>query len=140
MIHRRKAHAFNDKLNDVQESMTICFDIMETVVLPKTLICESYYSRQLYLHILCIVRHTAKDDSGKGSQNKEDIHFYVWGEHHAGKGSNTIASALEHSLRNVFYTVIQNKDTLSLCIDLFIGQNKNRCWVCYSGVAKVCLL
>ena len=57
MIHRRKAQAFYDKLNDVQDSMTMCFDIMENLVLPKTPICESYYSCQLYLHVLCIVWH-----------------------------------------------------------------------------------
>ena len=39
MIHRRKAQAFYDKLDDVQDSITICFDIMENLVLPKTLIC-----------------------------------------------------------------------------------------------------
>ena len=36
-----------------------------------------------------------------------------------------IASALEHSLKNVFLTVIQNKDTLRLFSDSCFGQNIN---------------
>ena len=125
LLHRRKARAFYDKMNDVQDSCTLCFDIMENLVLPKTTICESYYSRQLYIHVLCIVRHAGKDANGKGNQNKEDVHFYVWGEHEAGKGSNMIASALEDSFKNVFGTLLDAKDTLRLFSDSCFGQNKN---------------
>ena len=56
VTHRRKAQTFYDKLNDVQDSITICFYIMENLVLPKTPICESYYSHQLYPRVLCIAR------------------------------------------------------------------------------------
>lgn len=54
--------------------MTVCFDIMENLVLPKTAIDQAYYSRQLYLYVFAVVHH-GQDNS----QFKNDV-FFMFGE------------------------------------------------------------
>ena len=76
MLHRCKARKFYDSLNDVEDSFTVAFDMMENLVLPKSAIRQSYYSRQLYLYLFGVVHHRGRNQP----QGKEDIHLYVWCE------------------------------------------------------------
>ena len=54
LVHKRKARMFYDRLSKtVPDSLTICFDVMENLVLPRTQIGQAYFWRQLYLHVFC---------------------------------------------------------------------------------------
>ena len=57
ILYRCRARRFYDILNDVGNSFTVCFDIMENLVLSKTLIGQTYYSCQLYLFVFGVVHH-----------------------------------------------------------------------------------
>lgn len=94
LLHRRRARRFYDVMNAVDDSFTVCFNIMENLVLPKTPIGQAYYSRQLYMYVFGVVRHR-----GRGMpQGKHDIYLYVWMEHENCKDSKMVASALNHYL------------------------------------------
>lgn len=111
IIHRRKARKFYDLMNVASEdTITLCFDMMENQVLPKTPIGAAYYSRQLYLYIFGIVRHHGKN----GEQSKNDVHFYTWLESENHKDSNMIASALQHHL-SCRKAEVHSKTELKLC-------------------------
>ena len=84
MLHRRRSRVFYNLLNDVKNSVTICFDMMENMVLPKSPIGQSYYSRQLYLYLFGVVVHGGRNSE----QSKDDIHMHVWGKHENRKDSN----------------------------------------------------
>lgn len=74
ILHRRRARVFYDLLGQSDNAaLTVCFDMMQNLVLPKTPIGQAYYSRQLYMYIFGGVVH-----AGKGSkQSKDDIHLYT---------------------------------------------------------------
>ena len=59
ILHRRRTRRFYECLNNVQDSFTVCFDIMENLVLPKWPIGQSFYSRQLYMYVF--VLYTTED-------------------------------------------------------------------------------
>ena len=121
ILHRRKARKFYSLLNDVQPTeITICFDMMENLVLPKLSIGEAYYSRQLYFYVLGIVVHR-----GNKSQSVNDIFFLTWLESENAKDSNMICSALNHLLRNNLMEECSNATTLRLFSDSCYGQNKS---------------
>ena len=42
-------------MNDVGDSFTISFDMMENQVLPKSPIGQCYYSRQMYFYVFVVV-------------------------------------------------------------------------------------
>lgn len=51
-----KTHA--DLLEEVdRESMTLCFDMMQNLVLPRTLSGHVYYFWQLYVQVIGVVHH-----------------------------------------------------------------------------------
>ena len=75
--------------------MTLCFDIMQNMVLPKTSIGQAYYSRQMYLYLFGVVVHHGE----KSHQTKDDVHLYVWQENEGRKDTNMIASALSDCLK-----------------------------------------
>lgn len=120
-LHRRRARQFYNLLNDVGDSFTVCFDVMENLVLPKSAIGQTYYSRQLYFYVFGVVHHHGRGES----QSRHDIHLYTWLEYENSKDSNMIASALQH-----YFTAVA-ADNLSLCqclrlfSDSCYGQNKN---------------
>ncbi|XP_061746904.1 uncharacterized protein LOC133545391 isoform X2 [Nerophis ophidion] len=121
LLHRRRARSFYDIMNSVGDTFTVCFDIMENLVLPKTPIGQAYYSRQLYMYVFGVVRHR---EAGM-SQGKDDINLYVWMEHENGKGSNMVASALNHYFSTVVHQAISQVQHLRLFSDSSYGQNKN---------------
>lgn len=121
MLHRRKGRKFYDLLNAVGESFTISFDMMQNMVLPKSPIGQTYYSRQLYQYVFAVVRHR-----GRGmNQRREDIHLYTWLENQNKKDSNMVASALQHYLGNVAFNELCEYNELRLFSDSCYGQNKN---------------
>ncbi|XP_065645591.1 uncharacterized protein LOC136076054 [Hydra vulgaris] len=121
ILHRRKARKFYSLLNDIHPNeITICFDMMENLVLPKLSIGEAYYSRQLYFYVLGVVIH-----KGDKSQSVNYIYFFTWMECENGKYSNMICSAIEHLLKNVLKDKCFNASSLRLFSDACYGQNKN---------------
>ena len=69
---------FYDLLGQVDhDAVTLCFDMMQNLILPKTAIGQAYYSRQLYMYLFGVVIH-----HGTGSkQAVDDVHLYTWMEH-----------------------------------------------------------
>ena len=62
ILHRRKARKFYSLLNDIKANeMTICFDMMENLVLTKLSIGEAYYSQQLYFYVSGMVLHRGNE-------------------------------------------------------------------------------
>ena len=121
MVHRRRARSFYSQLNAVGGSVTICFDMMQNLPLPKSPIGQTYYSRQLYMYLFGVVVH-----HGEGRpQAMGDRHLYVWLENQNGKDSNMIASALDHCLRTRLAEDVQQAGHLRLFSDSCYGQNKN---------------
>ncbi len=58
LLHRRRARMFYDLLGRVAEGhVTLCFDMLQNMVLPKTPIGQAYYSRQMYLYLFGVVVH-----------------------------------------------------------------------------------
>ncbi|GFN88878.1 hypothetical protein PoB_001538400 [Plakobranchus ocellatus] len=113
ILHRRQARKFYDLMNqNVDNSVTICFDVMENLVLPKTRIGAAYYSRQLYLYVFGVVRHRGPNIP----QTKDDVIFNIWLESQAHKDSNTIASALKHAFSH-FSGELQHAQVLRLFSD-----------------------
>ena len=125
IIHRRKARRFYDMLNDVSDdSITLCFDVMENKPLPHTSVGEAYYARQLYLYVLGIVRH-----KGKGAkQGKDDIFFYTWLECENRKNGNMISSALLNCISRLTQEMA-NMAQLKLFSDATVAQNRNYSFV-----------
>ena len=99
ILHRRRARRFYECLNNVQDSFTVCFDIMENLVLPKCPIV--LFPTALYA-CFCIVHHLGYNQP----QGKDDIHLYVWMENQNTKDSNMVASALNHYFVNCGYFLI----------------------------------
>lgn len=121
ILHRRRARRFYDNMNNVQDSFTMCFDIMENLVLPRSPIGKTFYSRQLYMYVFGVVHHR-----GRGvSQGKDDIHLFVWLESQNRKDSNMVASALNHYLVSVVGGELKNHTNLRLFSYSCYGQNKN---------------
>ncbi|RXN31117.1 hypothetical protein ROHU_004822 [Labeo rohita] len=57
MLHRRRARVFYTLLNAVEDTVTVCFDMMQNLSLPKSPIGQTYYSRQLYMYVFGVVVH-----------------------------------------------------------------------------------
>ena len=66
MLHRQKARKFYDSLNNVGDSFTVAFDMMENLVLPKSPI------RQGSFYIFGVVCHLGVNQP----QRKENIHLH----------------------------------------------------------------
>ncbi|KAK0151969.1 hypothetical protein N1851_006668 [Merluccius polli] len=120
-LHRRGACQFYDSLNDVADSFTVCFHIMENLVLPKSAIGQAYYSRQLYLYVFGVVCHRGRGEP----QSRQDINLYTWMEFENSKDSNIVASALQHFFPIVAQADLCHFQSLRLFSDSCYGQNKN---------------
>ena len=122
LVHKRKARMFYDRLSKtVPDSLTICFDVMENLVLPRTQIGQAYYSRQLYLYVFAIVVHNGKELV----QDFNNVHLYTWREDQASKDSNIISSAVNHALLSPLAERLAQVNTLRVFSDSCFGQNKN---------------
>lgn len=121
MLHRRRARVFYSLLNAVEDSVTVCFDMMQNLPLPKSPIGQTYYSRQLYMYVFGVVVHHGE----RSQQALSDRHLYVWLENENRKDSNMIASALDHCLRSSLAEDVQRAGHLRLFSDSCYGQNKN---------------
>lgn len=122
ILHRRRARVFYDLLGKVDhDAVTVCFDMMQNLVLPRTPIGQAYHSRQLYMYVFGVVVHHGKG----GKQAMDDVHLYTWMEHENRKGSNMTASALDHCLRQQLSGAVHRAQRLRLFSDSCFGQNKN---------------
>ncbi|XP_038044993.1 uncharacterized protein LOC119719589 [Patiria miniata] len=122
ILHRRRACVFYDMLGRVQpEAVTLCFDMMQNMTLPRTPIGQAYYSRQLYLYLFGALVHHGVNST----QSKNDVHLYVWMEHQNKKDSNMIASAVNDCCRVRLNGTLRQKGNLRLFSDSCFGQNKN---------------
>ena len=122
ILHRRRARVFYDLLGRVAEDhVTVCFDMMQNMVLPKTPIGQAYYSRQLYMYQLGVVVHHGE----KSLQTNDNVHLYMWQENESRKDSNMIASALSDCLKVRLQDKISKSRGLRLFSDSCYGQNKN---------------
>ena len=122
LLHRRRARTFYDRMNECPESsITVCFDMMENLALPKSPIGQTYYSRQLYKYVFGVVVHHGKDSH----QSKEDVFIFTWCEHENRKDSNMIASALNFCFRDRIRGRLLDATNLRLFSDSCYGQNKN---------------
>ena len=81
---------------------------------------QAYYLRQLYMYDFSVVVNYGEDST----QNKDDIHLYVWMEHENKKDSNMI-SALDDCLRVRLNGEARTANMLRLFSDSCLGQNKN---------------
>ena len=52
MLHRRRSRMLYAWMNLIVDSLTVWFDVMENLVLPKSPIGQTYYSRQLYRYVV----------------------------------------------------------------------------------------
>ena len=119
--HKQVAQKFYRELNSVGKSLTVCFDVMENLVLPKTSVGQAFYSRQLYMYVFGIVVHRGE---GQG-QAKDDVNLYWWTENQNRKDSSMIASALLHCLKSAVGPEPETLEHLRLFSDGCYGQNKN---------------
>ena len=123
LVHKMRAKKFYALLKEEPKDdsvLTICFDLMQNQPLPKSAIGEAYYSRQLWQFFLGILIHKP------GTQRREDVSFYTWGEHEQGRGANTVASALTHFIEERLTASGNNViKTVRLFSDSCVGQNKN---------------
>lgn len=56
ILHQRRAWKFYDLLGNVDKgAVTVCFDMMQNLALPKISIGQAYYSQQLYMYVFGIV-------------------------------------------------------------------------------------
>ena len=117
-LHRCLARQFYNLLNNVEDSYTVCFDVMENLVLT---IEQTYYSRQLYFYVFGIVHHHGRG----GPQQRADVHLYTWLEHQNAKDSNMIASVVRDYLGSLTRAEISQTPSLRLFSDSCYGQNKN---------------
>ncbi|GFO04519.1 hypothetical protein PoB_003102400 [Plakobranchus ocellatus] len=120
ILHHRRARQFYNLLNEVNDTLTACFDVMENLVLPRTPIGQAYYSRHMYLYVLGVVIH-----HNNGTQDKQDIHLFTWLECQNRKDSNMVASALRSFLLSSARDELMHRTELRLFSDSCYGQNKN---------------
>lgn len=121
-VHRRKARMFYSRLNIIDDGcLTICFDLMENLPLPRTAIGQAYYSRQLYVYVFGLVVHYGEHSS----QESQNILLYTWREDQNRKDSNVISSAVCHALQNTLAPQLREVTKLRVFSDSCFGQNKN---------------
>lgn len=129
-VHKLRGQAFFDLLKREEEGIiTMSFDCQKNLPLPKIPDQATYYSRQLYLYNFAVVQ-----GSSKSSLTTNNVFFYNWMETDRPKGSNEIASAIFHRLKN---TDLTNSKKIRLFCDGCGGQNKNSIMVgmCASWLA-----
>lgn len=142
-LHKARADCFFTQLKTQNEDeITLSFDCQKNLVLPKIPDQAAYYSRQFYLNNFTICQGTSKD-----KQTKDKVFIYHWTESDFKKGSNEIASAVFHRLKN---TDLHNVSTVRLFADGCGGQNRNGSMICMlqywlvneapANVKQVCLI
>ncbi|XP_030609214.1 uncharacterized protein LOC115796882 [Archocentrus centrarchus] len=120
-VHRRQARQLYQLLNDVGESFTVCFDIMENLVLPESGVGQTYSSKQLYFYVFGVVRH-------RGTEyplSRHDINLYTWLECENSKDRNIITSALQHYFASVARVDLCQCQSLRLFSDSCYVQNED---------------
>ena len=87
-LRRRRTRVFYEWLGvEEQDSLAVCFDVVQNLVLPKTAIGQAYYSRQLYMYLFGVVVH-----HGKRQSPSEARHPSVWLAEQEGQQHDRISS------------------------------------------------
>ncbi|XP_030609211.1 uncharacterized protein LOC115796879 [Archocentrus centrarchus] len=120
-VHRRQARQLYQLLNDVGESFTVCFDIMENLVLPESGVGQTYSSKQLYFCVFGVVRHRGTEHP----LSRHDINLYTWLECENSKDRNIITSALQHYFATVARVDLCQCQSLRLFSDSCYVQNED---------------
>ncbi|XP_058629205.1 uncharacterized protein LOC131538986 [Onychostoma macrolepis] len=94
---------------------------MENLVLPRSAIGQTYYSRQVYFYVFGVVRHRGRGEP----QSRHEINLYTWLEYENSKDSNIVASALQHYFSTVARVDLHQCQSLCLFSYSCYGQNKN---------------
>lgn len=72
LLHKTRARRFFQELNKIPErTITINFDLMQNMPLPRTQIGEAYYARQLWYYTFGIIIHNKKK-----ALNSNTVFFY----------------------------------------------------------------
>lgn len=119
LVHRRMSKKFYDALRyekseegmNEKDVLSIAFDFMKTVSLPRIPIQDLYYMRQLSVNVFSI--HDIKNSTSK---------VYVYHEGQARKGPNEVCTFLDMFLSSI----PQHYKKLRLFCDNCSGQNKNQ--------------
>lgn len=121
-LHRAKAKRFYSLCREEmqrRDTLTLVFDLQQTLPFPKTNISEAFYRRQGWVYNLGIVMHGS-------SKLRRNCFMYTWDESQSGRGSNEICSAIMNFLRKISTTVRRRRySRLCLISDGCSGQNKN---------------
>nr|CAH7757749.1 unnamed protein product [Callosobruchus chinensis] len=128
-VHKLRANAYYKLAKETPpKSITFCFDLQQVHPLPKTLIQDVFYLRQISFYAFFCVDMDSKHPS-----------FYTWDESQAKRGSTEVGSALLHHLRSLDTS---NIETVRLFCDGCGGQNKNSyimhvlaCWLLESPMS-----
>lgn len=112
-VHKMRGQQFYKLMKDnTENSMSLCFDMQQVQVLPKTPIGDAFYSQQLSFYAFCVTDIACKTPV-----------FYTWLEHQAGRGCTEVGSALYDFFNQMEFP--ENVTDLRLFSDGCAGQNKN---------------
>lgn len=118
-VHIAKAHAFFKLLKTPKLNTTyFSFDCQKNLALPRLPDQAAYFSQQINYNNFTVVAGTSKD-----KLRPRNVFSYLWTEIDSRKDSNTIASALQHALKNFDFD--PSIETVRLFADGCGGQNKN---------------
>lgn len=126
-VHKLRAKAFYSLTKEKDNKLLIIsFDCQKNLPLPKLPDQSTYYSRQIYLFNLTVVKGPSGD-----RLIPETVTSYCWTENNHQKGSNEIASCVFDTLQSLDMSAF---NTVRLVCDGCGGQNKNSTMVamcCY---------
>lgn len=117
-LHYQRFHQILKESKSDNSIVTVCFDMQQNQPLPKVIIGEAYYKRQLWVYNLTVMVDST-------SQKKEDVGVYTWIENQSTRGSKQVASAVMHFI-STYVAVKYKRPTLHLFSDSYPGQNENR--------------
>jgi hypothetical protein len=118
-VHRLRAKQFHIYMKEnLEDTLSFCFDMQQVQPLPKLPISEAYYLRQLSFYNLCVT-----------DLNCRHPIFYVWTENEASRGANEVSSAISDFLSKL--ELPRHVNTVRFFCDGCAGQNKN-CYVIHA--------
>ena len=118
LVHKRKSKKFYSALKyeasedgkRKQDVLSISFDFMQNISLPKVPVVELFYLRQLTVNVFCITNIKNKTSS-----------IYLYHEGEASKSPNEVCSFVYDNLKQV----PENIKEIRIFSDNCAGQNKN---------------
>ncbi|KAB0790260.1 hypothetical protein PPYR_04796 [Photinus pyralis] len=117
-VHIAKAKAFFGLLKTKLNTSYFSFDCQKNLALPRLPNQAAYFSQQINYNNFTVVAGTSRD-----KLTPRNVFSYLWTEIDSRKDSNTIASALNHTLKSFDFD--PSIETVRLFADGCGGQNKN---------------